>query len=275
MGGAVISVAAAQALSALAVTSTPLSVGQYAASQIEEIFSIPYRAPQQNKPAVYAITLSTSASQSTIVVGGQTLTQQLAAVNTMYVFDAVLQATHDRKLTPTKQPLQTGYNIADHAVLQQGVVTLEIGMSDAMASFTPGMWVGNTSKSVSAYQTIVGLMKNRQLLTLSTRQQTYNNMMITDIQSPETNKTFRGLKARITFTEMYLVTVASQTQSARPNATDSTQLATVQPTAVPTSVIQQNTVTGIDGTVNYGAAGTFSSNPIIVTGTDQGAAGTP
>jgi hypothetical protein len=269
-GGAEISVLAAQALSLLAVVATPIVTSDQVNTQDIQSSSVPYRAPQQNNPAVYSITETTPSSSSTTVVGGQQLTQQISSVSTMYVFDAVLQANHDRKLTPTKQPLQTGYNIADHAVLQQAVVVLEIGMSDAMAAFSPGMWSGNSSKSVSAYQTIVSLMENRQLLTLSTRQQTYQNMMITGIESPETNKTFRSLKARITFTQIYLVTVASQIQSARPNATDSTQLATVQPAPVPASVTQQNTVSGIDPTVNYGAAGDLSSNPMIVTGTDQG-----
>ncbi len=237
----------------------------------------PYRSPVQNKAAVYGITVTTpGVSSLNSGLGNAGADFALASYNssatsTMYVFDAVLQVSHDQSLRLTKHPLQYGYNISDHAVLQEAHVVLEIGMSDAMAAFAAGMWEGNASKSVSAFQTLIGFMQNRQLLTLSTRQKTYSNMMITNVTSPETNKTFRSLKARVTFEQVFLVNLATQTMSARPNATDATQLATVQPTNVPATVIQQNQVSGIDPTTNYGAAGSFSSNPYqILTGTNQG-----
>lgn len=243
----------------------------------------PYRSPVQNKAAVYGITVTTSGVSSSsfnpnlavdpaFIAANNATAFTTPATSTMYVFDAVLQVSHDQSLRLTKHPLQYGYNISDHAVLQEAHVVLEIGMSDAMAAFASGMWEGNASKSVSAFQTLIGFMQNRQLLTLSTRQKTYSNMMITNVTSPETNKTFRSLKARVTFEQVFLVNLATQTMSARPNATDATQLATVQPTNVPATVIQQNQVSGIDPTTNYGAAGSFSSNPIaqILTRTNQG-----
>ena len=242
----------------------------------------PYRSPVQNKAAVYGITVTTPGVSSSFFNPNLAVDPAFIAVNNatafttpatsiMYVFDAVLQVSHGQSLRLTKHPLQYGYNISDHAVLQEARVVLEIGMSDAMAAFAAGMWEGNASKSVSAFQTLISFMQNRQLLTLSTRQKTYSNMMITNVTSPETNKTFRSLKARVTFEQVFLVNLATQPMSARPNATGATQLATVQPTNVPATVIQQNQVSGIDPTTNYGAPGSFSSNPYqILTYTNQG-----
>lgn len=232
-----------------------------------------YRPYTQNKPATYSIVVPNAATTTQNPDGSISANK---TQSTMYVFDAVFVANHSRRLRKAKAPLQSGFNITYHAVLEEPVLTLEIGMSDAMTAFASGMWLGNTSKSVSAFQTLEALQTNRVLMTISTRQKTYTNMMLIGIESPETNRTFAGMRATLTFEQTFLVTVSSQTVSARPNATDSTQQASVQPDTVPATVVQQNKVVpaqlptaNSDSELNslgIPAGGAYSSNNIGIPG---------
>lgn len=210
----------------------------------------PWRPPQWGKPAVYMITVTGNENTVTTgqsnVVGTQNGTVVLSAApataTTMLVFDAVLRARHSQGLQITEHPIQTGANISDHAYLLPFRLTLEIGMSDAMAQYKTGMWVGASSKSVSAYQTLLKLQAARVFLTLTTRLQTYQNMLIEEITPEEDSKTIAGLRATISFKQVFTATVATQDESARPNTTDNTQLATVQPQPTPPAITQQYAV---------------------------------
>lgn len=242
----------------------------------------PYRDKQQNKPAVYSISVPATYSNQSLVTNSVTGTQigsdgvlhtgvaEHQNAPTLFVFDAVFVANHSKTWTPTKKPIQSGYNTTDHIIKNQPTVTLEIGMSDAMAAYAPGMWTGNPSKSISCWQQLNTLADSRVLFTLATRQETYQNMAIVGIESPEDNKTTKSLKARITFSQMLLVAVTSQILSARPNATDETQLATLQGQIPSTTTIQQHEVTPEDlptgsseselNNYDIPAGGEFSSN---------------
>src|SRR6202012_1869471 len=104
------------------------------------------------------------------------------------------RANHELALNLTKKPIQTGYNISDNAVQVQPNIVLEIGMSDTMDQFQSGMGTGNASKSVSAFLTMQKLLQNRVLLTLATRLQTYQNVMLIKISAPEDSRTQYGLR---------------------------------------------------------------------------------
>lgn len=253
----------------------------------------PYRDKQQNKPATYSITIpqtyDTRTAVTTNVVGSQTSNNETLTIpgagvaehsnaETFFVFDAVFVATHSKRWVPTRKPLQGGYNFSDHIIKEQPSVTLEIGMSDAMAAYSPSMWTGNPSKSISAYQQICRIADNRQFFTLATRQETYQNMVITGVESSEDNKTIASMKARITFTQMLLTNVSSQVISARPNATDETQLATQQGETPDVTTLQQHEVTAANlpvsptnstadlNSMGIPAGGQFDSNNLGIPG---------
>ena len=201
--------------------------------------------------------------------------------STSYVFDAIWRASHKLSLNLTKKPVQSGFNISDNAVQLQPRIVLEIGMNDTMDSFSSGMWTGNASKSISAFLTMEKLLTNRVFLTLNTRIKSYTNCMLIDIAIEEDKKTNKGLRAVLTFEVVFLSTVASQTVSARPQATDSTPLGTVQPTNPTSSEINNfqlpspyqsgTTTSGLSTQFsNVPNAGTWSSNP---TGTIAGTLG--
>lgn len=224
----------------------------------------------QNGKAQYSVVIpSSSTTTQDPNTGNLSVTK---TGSTMYVFDAIWRASHSLRLELTKKPVQTGFNISDNAVQVQPRVTLEIGMNDTMDQFTAGMWTGNSSKSVSAFLTLQKLLQNRVLLTLNTRLQSYQNVMLIECTPVEDAKTQYGLRATLVFEQVFLATVASQTQTARPNATDSTSLGTQQGQNVPSAATNNFQLPSpYDSSVNSGSltnsygsvanAGSWSSNP--------------
>lgn len=160
-----------------------------------------------------------------------------------YVFDCVVTAQHDQQLTRTEHPVQTGASISDHAYIVPARLILDIGMSDAMASYySPSTWTGAPSKSVSCYQTMVAMQYSRVPLLITTRLKTYNNMVIESIAPREDSKTFAGLRMSITFGQIFIADVMNPSISARPQDTDTTQIGTVNPQPTTAAQQQQNNI---------------------------------
>ena len=181
--------------------------------------------------------------------------------DTVYVFDSIMQVEHLQRVEKTQHPIQTGANISDHAFNMQARVTLAIGMSDAMDSFTPGQWTGDSSKSVNCYQTLKAILKARGApspLTITTRLDVYTNMLLIELSAPDSVETQFGLKATAVFEETLTGTVATQQVSSRSDLTGATNLGTKQPLPVPSSITQQNQTTQATTVPD---AGVLSSNP--------------
>ena len=126
-----------------------------------------------------------------------------------YVFDAILRQEHTHMMRITEHPVQTGANISDHAYQLPATLMLEIGMSDAMDTFFPGQFEGPYSKSVNAYQTLLDLQAKRLPIEISTRLNTYKNMVVEEIRAQDDFKTMYGLRAVVTFKQIITATVAS------------------------------------------------------------------
>lgn len=182
--------------------------------------------------------------------------------NTAYVFDGVIRAEHTQKLEYTRNPVQTGAPIADHAYVTPPTVTAEIHMSDAMQSYVIDQWADADSRSVSAYRTLLRLQASRQPIAIFTRLNQYENMLIADVYAVEEQDTRYGLRAMVTFVQIltaYLSTsvVAAQVQnpiSARPQTTASTSIGTIPPSTVGDAVERMNRVSKSDiGTADAGA----------------------
>lgn len=256
----------------------------------------PFRPPQWARPAVTSITVpapyvqtpaaapatqpvaggssfdpTPSGAVFTMSVGAAQPTPPNAAPVT-YVFDAIMRIGHSQQARPTRNPIQVGANMADHVLLEPPRVILDVAMSDAMDSFTPGQWTGNTSKSVAAFQVLDNLRASRIPLTVTTRLKTYTNMIITDIPVEDTYRTAYGLRTPVIFEGIFVAQVGNLSVSARPQTTGpSTAIGTVQPTPPDAGSIAHNmlpsTTTGVQsssalqqqlGTVP--GAGAWSSN---------------
>jgi hypothetical protein len=149
-----------------------------------------------------------------------------------YFFDAVFHETHVSSVRMTEHPVQTGANIVDHAYMMPLKLSLEIGMSDAMQSLVKTEWTGSYTKSVSAYQKLKELQSNRLPLTVHTRLNKYENMVIDTITVDDTYKTYAGLRATINMTQLLVAVIATVATSTDGQTTDSTNTGTVTATEV-------------------------------------------
>lgn len=147
-----------------------------------------------------------------------------------YFFDAVFHETHTSSVRMTEHPVQTGANIVDHAYMMPLKLSLEIGMSDAMQSLVTSEWAGSYTKSVSAYQTLKTLQSNRLPLTVHTRLNKYENMVIDTITADDTYKTYGGLRATIGMTQLLVGVVATVSSSTDSQTTGSTNSGNVTAT---------------------------------------------
>ena len=228
--------------------------GQAATSQTQT-----WRPPGWSKPKLTSVTVTTPATVTntsssisdpttgTPISGGSAATggttkPNTQASSTTYFFDSEPAVDHYTRLQITDHPVQSGASITDHAYAVPARVVLEVGMSDAMSSYTQGQYASNASKSVSAYQTFVTLQQGRQPLTLTTHLQTYQNMLIEEIRAADTKETVAGLKMTIVFRQIIIAQVSTQqAQSARPNSSNSTSPGTEQPGTVSPSTVGQHT----------------------------------
>jgi hypothetical protein len=163
---------------------------------------------------------------------------------TTYFFDAVFRLEHVQDLRATEHPVQNGGAISDHAYLLPARVTLEVGFSDVMDSFLPGQYSGNSSKSVNAYQTFLNLQQMRIPLQLTTRLNTYTNMVIESIRAHDDIRSRYGLRATLILRQIFMGTVVVSQLSARPNQTNSSNPGASTPVAVPQNLQQYQNADG-------------------------------
>jgi|SRR5208283_5001371 len=257
--------------------STSLAATKNPADSPQTQYAPPNWATQK---ALYSIVVNdrTTSTPVTRNENGQFVmrTNVSGSTVTMFVFDAIRRADHDQSCIPTKKPLQTGYNSSDHAVLQPAVIVLEAVMSDSIAAYSSGMWTGNPSKSVSAYQQMKTLMRNRALITLNTRLETYSNCLLTNVRCADSQRYYYGAELILTFEQIILTQVSVQFNSARSQTTGSTAQGTVQPINPSAATLNQHTVqqaasvgTSLSPSVAPGSlfgipgAGLISSNLVI------------
>lgn len=164
-----------------------------------------------------------------------------------YVFDGIVRAEHTKRTRITSHPVQTGANITDHAFIEPNELMLEIAMSDAMRDKVAGQFGTGDGRSQKAYETLVAMQKARQPLTVVTRLETYNNMLIENISVPDDNKTIYGLSATVTLKEIFIVEVGTTTVSARPQTTNTTQGGDLQ--AESTEDKNESTLSKIEGVI--------------------------
>lgn len=222
-----------------------------------------YRPEVWNQPALIMIT-GTLPSTS----GGANTGQQGQAFT--YVFDAVFRNEHDQSMTPTRLPVQTGANITDHIFVNPALLVMDIGMSDVMDSFTAGMWgAAGSSKSVSAYQKLLTLELARVAVTIQTRLNTYQNMVLCQLKPMEDSKTRHSLRCTIRWEQIFIASITNVGHSTDPQTTDSTNLGDAQPGAIPPGVNNQNILPpgsglapGIDVGGSQSPSGAASSNPV-------------
>lgn len=135
-------------------------------------------------------------------------------------FDAVVHVDTEETLTITSHPVQNGANISDHAYREPTRITMEIKMSDVMASRVPGQFTGAYTKSVSAYRRLLDLQRSRIPCAVLTRLGSYRNMLIESISAPDDPTMLHGLTCSVSLREVLVANVAVAKVSARQWTTD-------------------------------------------------------
>ena len=145
--------------------------------------------------------------------------QQVLMVKTNiggYFFDAVFSVDTEHSLTVTQHPVQTGANISDHAFVNPIRMTMQIGVSDAMAYRVGADYGGDGgTKSVQAYRLLCKLQELRIPMQVVTRLNTYQNMLIESIDVSDDVSTLCALKATINLVQVLVVNVGTEKVSAR------------------------------------------------------------
>ncbi len=246
----------------------------------------PWRPAEWSQPVLTAITVPGTAGPGTQNTAQDILGNALPSApaypgtqTQVLVFDAVLRVEHHRELRKTEHPIQTSasspvFAITDHAYRLPTRVTLEIGMSDGMDSYSNDLWTSAPSKSVSAYQTLASLMDNRTIVQLTTRLESFPSMLVESIRPTDTHKTRYGLRATVTLSEVFFADVTAvsssfipqspddvtNADSARPQNTSTSTLGNVQSRLVTPAVQLQHQVTPLLLTSVPGAGKWSSSN---------------
>src|ERR1017187_6974675 len=133
-------------------------------------------------------------------------------VTIAYVFDTAMSIEHDQSGVVTNNPVQTGTSVNDHFYLLPMRVTAELGMSDAMQSFTFGQFSGGPSRSVNAYRTLLSIQAAKNTVSIATRLAAtgincYSQMMITDIRAQEDKDTRFAGRFWVTFQQIITANV--------------------------------------------------------------------
>ena len=160
--------------------------------------------------------------------------QQLLMVKTNiggYFFDAIFSTDTEHSLTITQHPVQTGANVSDHAFVNPIRISMQVGVSDAMAYRAGADYGGDGStKSIQAYRLLCKLQELRIPMDVVTRLNTYKNMLIESIEVNDDVSTLCALKATVNLVQVLVVNVSTEKISARQWTTDAQKKAQeVQP----------------------------------------------
>jgi hypothetical protein len=208
----------------------------------------PFRPPQWSSPALTMITVpasyvnsqSAGSANPLNAISGSSPAVPANTTPQFLVFDGVMRVSHSQPMTATEHPIQDAANLTDHIRANQATITMDVLMTDVLPAYAVGQWVGNASKSISCFDTLDALRLARVPLTLTTRLKTYSPVFIMNVIPDDTAQTQFGLRCRVEFKQMFLFSVATQTNSARNQTTGSSAVGTTAAQPVPSGVTAQN-----------------------------------
>ena len=145
-----------------------------------------------------------------------------------YFFDGFMSVSHQRKLTITENPVETGASVVDHAYVNPTTVTMKIMMSDVHQSIIPGQFSDLTFRHTSAWAILKQIQESRIPVDIFTKLGYYKNMLIESISADDTKETFRALDATVTLVEIPVARVKTVKISKASQTTIDTKMAEVQ-----------------------------------------------
>lgn len=163
-----------------------------------------------------------------------------------YFFDGFMSVSHERKLTITQNPVETGASVVDHAYVNPTTVTMKIMMSDVHQSIIPGQFSDLTFRHTSAWAILKQIQESRIPVGIFTKLGYYKNMLIESISAEDTKETFRALDATVTLVEIPVARVKTVKISKASQTTINTKMAEVQ-----ADYVDRSTLSWITGQMVY------------------------
>lgn len=163
-----------------------------------------------------------------------------------YFFDGFMSVSHERKLTITQNPVETGASVVDHAYVNPTTVTMKIMMSDVHQSIIPGQFSDLTFRHTSAWAILKQIQESRIPVDTFTKLGYYKNMLIESISAEDTKETFRALYATVTLVEIPVARVKTVKISKASQTTIDTKMAEVQ-----VDYVDRSTLSWITGQMVY------------------------
>lgn len=132
--------------------------------------------------------------------------------------DAVLSETHDNTVRLTKNPVELGADITDHAIIEPKRITIVAQVSDTplgiaalgqIVDLITGLFgtstTDNITRSNAAYNALVQLQETREPIEVQTRLRLYQDMIITGINVTQDKDTSRIVSMTISLEEVLIV----------------------------------------------------------------------
>ena len=145
-----------------------------------------------------------------------------------YFFDGFITVTHNKQLEITQNPVETGASIVDHAYVKPTTVTMKIIVSDAHASLVEGQFSDSWSRAVSAWNVLKQLQEDRIPVSVLTKLDLYENMLIQNLQATDEANTYTTLSADVTLQEIPIARVRTVKISAADQATLKTEMGKIE-----------------------------------------------
>lgn len=123
-------------------------------------------------------------------------------------FDAIFKETPQFTTTLTQNPVQTGAAVNDHVYQQPITLTIEVGVSDVITSFSSSCFTSGT-RSLEAFAYFRKLWESAETLTIGTEYYTYQNMVLKSFTPLKDKTTMTAMRATVVFQQI-IVTQATE-----------------------------------------------------------------
>ncbi|WP_289050622.1 phage baseplate protein [uncultured Acidaminococcus sp.] len=196
-------------------------------------------------------------------------------------FDGIMKTEHVSRIKPTQYPVQTGVTMTDHAIVEPAELSIEVMMTDAetsnffsmapminvlysitkiaqeysvfknLCSQIPSQLQGD-GRSAAAWTTLRAMQVARTPITVETRLQTYDNMIIEELSAPDDVKTLNAFRCTVRLREIFFATVAETQVSKRAAALKKGSSSGQQPVNVGDGVKKTTLKAGLDKAAGKG-----------------------
>jgi len=131
--------------------------------------------------------------------------------------DAVLTESHTNEVTVTKNKVELGVDISDHAEILPKKLNITAQVSDTplgtaalgqVVDLITGLFGTSTSANITrsnaAYNALIQLMDQREPIEIQTKLKLYSNMIITNISTTQDKDTSKAVLLNITIDEVII-----------------------------------------------------------------------